>query len=295
MSALAQRRFLKMHGAGNAIVVLDLRGSALRVRPEEARAIAKEPRSAFDQLMAVHDPVTEGTDAYLRIYNADGSEAGACGNGTRCVAFAMLDDPAMARPAESGRLTLETKSGLVAVKRVAERSFIVDMGRPGLKWDEIPLAEPFPDTRRIELQVGPIDNPVLHSPGAVSMGNPHAVFFVERDPDSYDLGRIGPMLEGHPIFPERANISLAKVTGREAITLRVWERGAGLTLACGSAACAAVVAASRLRMIGRQANVSLPGGDLFIEWRADDHVLMTGPVALEWEDAFAPELFQGMN
>ncbi|HEX8418240.1 MAG TPA: diaminopimelate epimerase [Methylobacterium sp.] len=295
MSALAQRRFLKMHGAGNAIVVLDLRGSSLRVSPEEARAIAGDPRSAFDQLMAIHDPVTEGTDAYLRIYNADGSESGACGNGTRCVAFAMLDDPAMARPAESGRLTLETKAGLVAVKRVAERSFTVDMGKPGLKWDEIPLAEPFPDTRRIELQVGPIDDPVLHSPGAVSMGNPHAVFFVERDPDSYDLGRIGPMLEGHPIFPERANISLAKVEGREAITLRVWERGAGLTLACGSAACAAVVAASRLRMIGRQANVSLPGGDLFIEWRADDHVLMTGPVALEWEDAFSPALFHGMS
>jgi diaminopimelate epimerase len=295
MSALAQRRFLKMHGAGNAIVVMDLRGSSIRVSPAEARAIAGDPRSAFDQLMAVHDPVTEGTDAYLRIYNTDGSESGACGNGTRCVAFAMLDDPAMARPAESGRLTLETSAGLVSVKRIADRSFTVDMGRPGLRWDEIPLRDPFQDTRRIELQIGPIDDPVLHSPGVVSMGNPHAVFFVDRDPDTYDLGRIGPMLEGHPIFPERANISLAQVTGREAIKLRVWERGAGLTLACGSAACAAVVAASRLRMIGRQAHVSLPGGTLFIEWRADDHVLMTGPVALEWEDSLRPELFTGLN
>ncbi|GJD95182.1 diaminopimelate epimerase [Methylobacterium iners] len=295
MSALAQRRFLKMHGAGNAIVVMDLRGSSIRVSPAEARAIAGDPRSAFDQLMAVHDPVTEGTDAYLRIYNTDGSESGACGNGTRCVAFAMLDDPAMARPAESGRLTLETSAGLVSVKRVADRSFTVDMGRPGLRWDEIPLRDPFQDTRRIELQIGPIDDPVLHSPGVVSMGNPHAVFFVDRDPDTYDLGRIGPMLEGHPIFPERANISLAQVTGREAIKLRVWERGAGLTLACGSAACAAVVAASRLRMIGRQAHVNLPGGTLFIEWRADDHVLMTGPVALEWEDSLRPELFTGLN
>ncbi len=280
-----------MHGAGNAIVVLDLRGTEIRVRPEEARAIADDPHSAFDQLMVVHDPATPGTDAFLRIYNTDGSESGACGNGTRCVAFAMFDDPAMARPAESGRLTLETKAGLVEVKRVADRSFTVDMGQPRLAWNEIPLRDPFPDTRRIELQIGPIDDPILHSPAAVSMGNPHAIFFVDRDPDSYDLARIGPMLENHPIFPERANISVARVTGREAIKLRVWERGAGLTLACGTAACAAVVAASRLRMIGRGAAVSLPGGELVIEWRADDHVLMTGPVFLEGEGSFAPELF----
>ncbi len=127
------------------------------------------------------------------------------------------------------------------------------------------------------------------------MGNPHAVFFVDADPDTYDLGRIGPLLENHPVFPERANISVAQVLGREAIKLRVWERGAGLTLACGTAACATVVAASRLRMIGRQANVSLPGGDLFVEWRADDHVLMTGPVALVAEGTFAPELFAGIG
>jgi diaminopimelate epimerase len=291
MSGLAHRRFLKMHGAGNAIVVLDLRGTPIVVTPEDARAIAADPHSAFDQLMVLHDPVSPRTDAFLRIYNTDGSESGACGNGTRCVAFAMLDDPAMARPAESGRLVLETKAGLVEVQRVADRSFTVDMGRPRLAWDEIPLREPFPDTRRIELQIGPIDDPILHSPGAVSMGNPHAVFFTEQDPDAYDLARIGPMLENHPVFPERANISVAQVTGRETIKLRVWERGAGLTLACGTAACATVVTASRLRMIGRGATVSLPGGDLVIEWRADDHVLMTGPVFLEGEGTFAPELF----
>lgn len=295
MSPLANRRFLKMHGAGNAIVVLDLRGTEIRVRPEEARAIAADPASRFDQLMVVHDPVSAGTDAFMRIYNTDGSESGACGNGTRCVAYAMFDDPAMARPAENGRLTLETVAGGIAVRRVADRSFTVDMGQPRLAWNEIPLAEPFPDTRRIELQIGPIDDPVLHSPGAVSMGNPHAVFFTERDPDDFDLARIGPLLENHPIFPERANISVAQITGREAIKLRVWERGAGLTLACGTAACATVVAASRLRMIGRQATVSLPGGDLLIEWRADDHVLMTGPVFLEAEGTFAPELFPGSD
>ncbi|WP_245293472.1 diaminopimelate epimerase [Methylobacterium sp. CCH5-D2] len=275
------------------MVVLDLRGSQHRVAPEEARAIAADAGSRFDQLMVVHDPVSPGTDAYMRIYNTDGSESGACGNGTRCVAYAMFDDPAMARPAEGGRLTLETVAGRVGVRRVAERAFTVDMGRPRLAWDEIPLAEPFPDTRRIELQIGPIDDPVLHSPGVVNMGNPHAVFFTERDPDSYDLARFGPLLENHPIFPERANISVAQVTGRDTIKLRVWERGAGLTLACGTAACATVVAASRLRMVGRHATVSLPGGDLVIEWRADDHVLMTGPVFLEAEGTFAPELFAG--
>jgi len=293
MSALARRRFLKMNGAGNAIVVLDLRGTDIGVAAAEVRAIAAHPRSAFDQLMVIHDARTPGTDAALRIYNTDGSEAGACGNGTRCVAYAMLDDPAMARPAESGRLTLETRGGLVSVKRMAERSFTVDMGRPRLKWDEIPLAEPFQDTRRIELQVGPIDAPVLHSPAVVNMGNPHAIFFVDRDPETYDLARIGPMLENHPVFPDRANISLAQVTGPDTITLRVWERGAGLTLACGTAACATVVAAARLRMIGRGATVRLPGGDLVIEWRADDHVLMTGPVALEWDGTFDPALFAG--
>ncbi len=295
MSALAHRRFLKMHGAGNAIVVLDLRGTTTLVSEAEARVIAADPGSSFDQLMVLHDPVSEGTDAFMRIYNTDGSQSGACGNGTRCVAYAMLDDPAMARPAEGGRLVLETKAGRVGVRRNSERSFTVDMGRPLLAWDEIPLAEPFPDTRRIELQVGPIDAPVLHSPGVVNMGNPHAVFFVENDPDDYDLARIGPLLENHPIFPERANISVAQVLGREAIKLRVWERGAGLTLACGTAACATVVAASRLRMIGRQAAVSLPGGDLFVEWRADEHVLMTGPVALVAEGTFAPELFAGLS
>ncbi|GJE29608.1 diaminopimelate epimerase [Methylobacterium organophilum] len=293
MSPLAHRRFLKMHGAGNAIVVLDLRGSGLTVAPEEARAIGRDSRSRFDQLMVIHDAQSPGTDAFMRIYNTDGSESGACGNGTRCVAYAMFDDPAMARPAEGGTLTLETRAGLVAVRRVADRSFTVDMGRPRLNWDEIPLAEPFPDTRRIELQIGPIDAPVLHSPSAVSMGNPHAIFFVETDPDGYDLGRIGPLLEAHPLFPERANISIAQVTGRETIKLRVWERGAGLTLACGTAACATAVAAARLRMIGRQATVSLPGGDLFIEWRADDHVLMTGPVFLEGEGTFDPAIFAG--
>ena len=292
VSALANRRFLKMNGLGNEIVVVDLRGAADRVSAEAVRAVAADRRSRFDQLMTIHEPRTPGTNAYLRIYNTDGSESGACGNGTRCVAWALLDDPVMARPSGQS-LLLETKAGLLPVARVSERAFTVDMGPPRLRWDEIPLREPFADTRYIELQIGPIDAPILHSPSVVSMGNPHAVFWVD-DVDAYDLARIGPLLENHPIFPERANISLAQVKTREHIVLRVWERGAGLTRACGSAACAALVAAARKKLTGRTATVTLPGGDLVIAWReSDDHVLMTGPVELEHEGTLRSELFAG--
>jgi len=142
------------------------------------------------------------------------------------------------------------------------------------------LAEAFHDTKTIELQIGPIDKPILHSPSVANVGNPHAVFWVE-DVDAYDLARIGPMLENHPIFPERANISLARVASRDAITVRTWERGAGLTKACGSAACAATVCAVRKGLTERRVTVTLPGGPLVIEWRADNHILMTGPVELE--------------
>jgi diaminopimelate epimerase len=292
MTSLAHRRYLKMNGLGNEIVVLDLRDTQLAVQAWEARAIAAAARTRFDQLMVIHDPERAGADARLAIYNADGSASAACGNGTRCVAWAMMDDPVMARP-HGETLVLDTDAGRLTASRVGEREFTVDMGEPRLRWDEIPLAEPFQDTRRIELQIGPIDAPVLHSPSVVSMGNPHAIFWVE-DPDAYDLGKVGPLLENHPIFPERANISLAHVVAPDHIVLRVWERGAGLTRACGSAACAALVAAVRKRLTERRATVTLPGGDLVIEWReSDNHVLMTGPVELEYDGLLAPDLFAG--
>ncbi|WP_210496401.1 diaminopimelate epimerase [Microvirga antarctica] len=289
MSALANTRFLKMNGLGNEITVLDLRGTATRVSAGEARAIAADPRSHFDQLMVLHDPVTPGTDAYLRIYNTDGSESGACGNGTRCVAWAMLSDPAMSRPAGAS-LLLQTKAGLLPVERLAEDVFAVDMGPPLFAWQEIPLGIPFPDTRTIA--VAPLPGlPELQGPSAVSMGNPHAVFFV-ADATAYDLSRIGPVLEHDPVFPERANISLAQILAPDHILLHVWERGAGQTRACGSAACATLVAAARKGLTGRTATVTLPGGDLLIAWRdADDHVVMTGPIALEHEGRFSPALF----
>jgi len=290
MNALANRRFLKMNGLGNQITVLDLRGSGHRVSGAEARAIAGNERSRFDQLMVLHDARSQGTDAYVRIYNTDGSEAGACGNGTRCVAYALTADAQMGRASRDG-LLLETKAGLLPVTRLSEAVFTVDMGVPRLAWDEIPLAEPFEDTSRFELQIGPIDAPILHTPCAVSMGNPHAVFFVD-DPYAFNLEQIGPLLENHPIFPDRANIGLAAVTAPDRIVLRVWERGAGITLACGSGACAALVAAVRRDLSAREATVSLPGGDLLVAWRqSDGHVLMTGPATLDWDGQLDPALF----
>jgi diaminopimelate epimerase len=221
----------------------------------------------------------------VRIYNSDGSEAEACGNGMRCIAWMVAE--------KTGRkaLRFETKAGILDVTVENIDRITVDLGTPKFGWRDIPLAEPFHDTRKIELQIGPIDKPILHSPSVVNVGNPHAVFWVD-DVNAYDLGRIGPMLENHPIFPQRANISLAHVTSPAAITLRVWERGAGLTKACGSAACAAAVAAARLDKTERAVTVTLPGGGLAIEWRTrDDHVLMTGPVAYEYEGRFDPALF----
>ncbi|MBN9061440.1 MAG: diaminopimelate epimerase [Rhizobiales bacterium 65-9] len=290
MSLLANRRFLKMNGLGNEIVILDLRGTRLSVSAAEAAAIARDPRSHFDQLMVLHDAHAPRHDAFMRIYNTDGTESGACGNGTRCVAWALAADREMGGPG-ADRLILETAAGELPTERLGDRLFTVDMGAPRLRWDEIPLRDPFHDTTGIELQIGPIDEPILHTPSVVNMGNPHAIFWV-KDVEAYDLAKIGPLLENHPIFPERANISLAHVAARDHIVLRVWERGAGLTRACGSAACAAVVAAVRKDFSDRIAKVTLPGGDLTIEWRAsDDHVLMTGPVELEWDGTLAPSLF----
>jgi len=285
MGALADQAFVKMNGIGNEIVVVDMRARGGTIKPEEARAAAAPGGTPYDQLMALYPSRTPGTDAFIRIYNNDGSEAGACGNGMRCVADLVAK--------ESGKdaLTFETTGGILNCWKNADGLFTVDMGVPRFKWNEIPLAEEFRDTRAIELQISPIDEPVLHSPSFVSMGNPHAIFWVD-DVNAYDLERFGPLLENHPIFPERANITLAHIVARDHIVIRTWERGAGLTKACGSAACAAAVAAARLRRTGRKIKVSLPGGELTIEWREkDDHVLMTGPVEFEFKGRFDPTLF----
>jgi diaminopimelate epimerase len=284
MGALADRPFVKMNGIGNEIVVVDLRSGAPAITPQEARtAAAPVP---YDQLMALYPPRTAGTDSFVRIYNNDGSEAGACGNGMRCVASIV------GSASGEDAMTFETQAGLINCWKNDNGQFTVDMGRPRFAWNEIPLAEEFRDTRAIELQIGPIDRPVLHSPSVVNMGNPHAIFWVD-DVNAYDLARFGPLLENHPIFPERANITLAHIVDRERIEMRTWERGAGLTKACGSAACAVAVAAARLKRTERKVTVRLSGGELQIEWRAsDDHVLMTGPVEFEFEGRFDAALFE---
>lgn len=277
MSALANRDFVKMNGLGNEIVIVDLRDAPHPITAAEARAAARQ--EPYDQLMALYPP-RSGTDAAVRIYNNDGSEAGACGNGMRCVAVLIGGHTGKAK------LVFETAAGIIPCWQGREGLFMVDMGVPRFRWNEIPLAAEFADTRRIELEIGPRGAPILHSPSVVSMGNPHAIFWVD-DPHGCDLEKIGPLLECHPIFPQRANITLAATPSREHVVIRTWERGAGLTKACGSAACAAAVAAARLRRTGREVTVTLPGGDLTIDWRtADDHVLMTGPVEYEHEGRF---------
>lgn len=273
----------RMNGAGNEILIVDLRGSDHVIAPQEARAIAKAPKLRFDQLMALHDPRAAGDDAYMRIYNVDGSLSSACGNGTRCVAHLL------AREGKE-RLRLETDAGALETWRMAETVYSVDMGAPRLDWRDIPLSREA-DTRAVE-----VDPPVAGAPprfAAVSMGNPHAVFFV-GDAASIALATLGPALENHPLFPQRANISFAQIAARDDIILRVWERGTGATKACGSAACATLVAAARADLTQRRARVRLPGGDLEILWHDDDRVVMTGPVEFEFETTLAPGLFEGL-
>lgn len=269
--------FAKMNGLGNKIIVADMRDRTERFTADAARALNHDPVTTFDQIMAIHDAQTEGTDAYIRIYNNDGSEAGACGNGMRCVVQAMAADTG------HKSFVFQTIAGRVAANETTDGLIAVDMGRPRFGWNQIPLAEEFADTTGIELQIGPIDAPVLHTPSVANMGNPHAIFWVEKDVWSYDLDRFGPLLENHPIFPDRANITVARVADPEHITIRTWERGVGITQACGSAACATLVSAARKKLTGRTATVTVPGGDLHIEWRDDDDVIMTGPA--EWEFA----------
>ncbi|HEV7245390.1 MAG TPA: diaminopimelate epimerase [Shinella sp.] len=278
--------FAKMNGLGNKILVVDMRGRADVVTPAAAIALNADPATRFDQIMALHDPRVDGTDAWIDILNSDGSKAQACGNGTRCVVQALA--------AETGKkvFTFQTVAGILNAVEHEDGTISVDMGKPIFEWNRIPLAEEFYDTSRIELQIGPIDAPILHSPSVASMGNPHAIFWVDRDVMSYDLERFGPLLENHPMFPERANITLAQVTSPTAMTTRTWERGAGLTLACGSAACASGVSGARTGRTGRKVAITVASspnrGTLTIEWRDDDHVVMTGPAEWEWSGTLDP-------
>ncbi len=268
--------FRKMNGLGNDFVVIDGRERKIALTEETVRAVAnRETGVGCDQLILIEPSVK--ADVKMRIWNSEGGEVESCGNASRCVADLLMS--------ESGKpsVTINTRGGLLVCTPAGGGNITVDMGVPKFGWQDIPLAEEFRDTRGIELQIGPIDAPVLHTPSVVNVGNPHCVFWVD-DVNAHDLGRFGPLLENHPIFPERANISLAQVVARDHIILKVWERGAGLTRACGTGACAAQVCAVRKKFTDRVATVTLPGGDLVIEWReSDDHILMTGPVSYDFE------------
>ena len=269
---LAGSPVTRMNGVGNRITVLDLRGTTLVPTPQEARAIDADPALAFDQLMVIHDAREPGTDAFVSIYNTDGSPAGACGNGFRCVAWTML------RGGPGDTLTLATFAGRVACRRVEAWRVAVDMGAPRFAAADIPTTAADPRAVTLGLDADRRFGPAF----ALSMGNPHAVFFVD-DVETLDLEALGAPVEHAAAFPERTNVSFAQVLDRHSIRLRVWERGAGATLGCGTGACATLVAAAATGRTDRSAAVELPGGTLAIVWGDDDRVIMIGPVELERE------------
>lgn len=268
-------KFAKMNGLGNQIAVLDARERPITLNASAVEALATAGKGiGFDQLMVLLPPKNPVADVYTEIWNSDGSKVAACGNGSRCVAWYVM------REMNCQNLVMETEAGLLGASKFGPNIISIDMGEPILDWERIPMSERM-DTMRIELQVGPIGDPILHGPGVVNMGNPHCVFFVQ-DAELAPVEAVGPMIEYHPLFPDRTNVGFAEIVARDHIRLRVWERGAGLTKACGTGACAALVAAVRRRLCDRVANVEVDGGMLQIEWRkSDNHVIMTGAVALE--------------
>ena len=268
------RPFVKMNGAGNDFVVVNALETPFAPTADQARAIAdRKTGEGCDQLIALEPSKT--ADAFMRVWNADGGVVETCGNALRCVGWMLLQSTG------KDEVAIDTLGGLTTARRALDGRVTVDMGAPRLDWEQIPLDEAM-DTRGIELQVGPIDAPVLHTPGAVSMGNPHVVFFMDHTPDDAFVRGMGSLIEHHPRFPEGVNVGFAHVLAPDQIRLRVWERGAGLTKACGTGACAALVAAARRGLTGRRAAIVVDGGELRIEWdEATDHVFMTGPVEVE--------------
>lgn len=273
--------FRKMHGLGNDFVVLDARSEPIALNAGAARALAdRHTGIGCDQLLVIEQPRRPDAHAFMRIINADGGEVEACGNGTRCVARLIGDETG------ERQVRLETVAGLLEAELLPDGRAAVDMGPARLGWRDIPLAREM-DTTETDLEAGPLSRPVC-----TSMGNPHATFFV-ADAEAVGLAALGPRLEHDPLFPQRANIGVASMAGGGRIRLRVWERGVGITRACGSGACAAAVAACRRGLTGRRATVALDGGELDIEWRTDGHVVMTGPATLAFEGTFDAALLAG--
>ena len=269
--------FQKMHGLGNDFVVIDARDRAVPLSLSQRQWIADRRRGiGCDQLIVLEPPRDRLADVFMRIHNPDGGEAGACGNATRCIAAKVMAEK------NSRHAIVETISGLLDTEAVDGNKVAVDMGVVKLDWREIPLSEAC-DTLHLPLSLGPLSDPV-----GVNVGNPHAVFFVPNA-EAIDLTSLGPVLERHKLFPERANIEVAQIISPDRIRMRVWERGAGITQACGSGACATLVAAARRKLTGRSATIVLDGGELLIEWLADNHVRMTGA----WAESFRGQIDLG--
>jgi diaminopimelate epimerase len=278
---MAGTPFIKMHGLGNDFVVLDARARPIALDDARARAIAdRHTGVGCDQLLVMEPALQSGADVFMRIRNADGDEVEACGNGTRCIAAALM------RETGKQRVVIETVAGLLEASEAGTARVTVDMGPARLGWREIPLAREC-DTLRVPLSLGPLAEPV-----ATNMGNPHATFFV-GDAEAIDVAALGPVLEHDAMFPERANIGIASLAGKDRLRFRVWERGTGITVACGTGACAAAVAAVRRGLTGRRVTVIADGGPLEIEWRADGHVLMTGPAAVSFTGLLDLSLLAG--
>ncbi len=270
--------FIKMHGLGNDFVVIDAQDRDLSLSREDVRAIANRHTGVgCDQLIVMEAPLAAQADVFMRIYNPDGHEAGACGNATRCVAALIM------HAKNTDHAVVETVSGRLKAQDVGDGRISVDMGQVRLEWQDLPLAHAC-DTRHLDITAGP-----LHDAVGVNVGNPHAVFIVD-DAEAVDIATLGPRLETDPLFPERTNVEIVQVLSRTHIRMRVWERRAGITLACGTGACAALVATARRGLTERTANVDLDGGVLNIEWRRDDHVIMTGPVARAFTGSIEPTL-----
>jgi diaminopimelate epimerase len=261
--------FVKMHGLGNDFVIFDGRAQPFGIPKSTMIALADRKRGiGYDQLAIMLTPRSPSADVYLDMYNADGSELRACGNVMRCVGHLLFE--------ELGRtqVVIETVAGLLPVHADGKGMIAVDFGPPRFGSKNIPLAKEMPDTLHVPLSLGS-----LKDPACVNMGNPHAVFFVS-DAENIPLKEWGPKLETDPLFPDRCNIEVAQIMAPDHIRMRVWERGAGITLACGSGACATLVAAARRKLSKRRATITMDGGDAVVEWRDDDHVILIGPAAL---------------
>ncbi|GAB6051327.1 diaminopimelate epimerase [Magnetospira thiophila] len=275
------RAFIKMHGLGNDFVIFDAQRDPLSLSPEAVRLIADRHLGVgCDQVVVMEPPTDRTSDVFMRLYNADGGQVEACGNAARCVAALAM------REFGGDRIIIATIAGQLEAHDAGDGLITVDMGLARLDWTQIPLAEQR-ETLHLNLDIGPLNDPV-----AVSMGNPHAVFFV-ADAESVDLPTFGPQVENHPLFPLRTNVEAVQVLGPERLRMRVWERGVGITQACGTGACASLVAAHRRGLVGRRAEVELDGGLLDIEWRDDGRVLMTGPVAASFSGHLHPDLLNG--